>query len=76
VRGQVAKAFVVSDRRGENFIRELQDFVRIQLSRHEFPRQVAFIDELPKTQAGKVNRKVLRDREAAARNSKQQDTAA
>jgi acetyl-CoA synthetase len=76
VRGQVAKAFVVSDRRGENFIRELQDFVRIQLSRHEFPRQVAFIDELPKTQAGKVNRKVLRDREAAARNAKQQDTAA
>jgi acetyl-CoA synthetase len=76
VRGQVAKAFVVSDRRDDDFIRELQDFARAQLSRHEFPRQVAIVDELPKTQAGKVNRKVLRDREAAARNSKQQDTPA
>jgi acetyl-CoA synthetase len=76
LRGQVAKAFVVSDRRGENFISEMQNFVRVQLSRHEFPRQVAFVDELPKTQAGKVNRKLLRDREAALRKSKEQDTAA
>jgi acetyl-CoA synthetase len=76
LRGQVAKAFIVSDRHGDDFVRELQDFARTQLSRHEFPRQIAFVDELPKTQAGKVNRKVLRDREAAAGNSKQQDTAA
>jgi acetyl-CoA synthetase len=76
VRGQVAKAFVVSDRRGKDFARELQDFARVQLSRHEFPRQVAFVDELPKTQAGKINRKVLRDREAAAESSKQQDAPA
>ena len=31
-----------------------------------WPRAVAFVAELPKTPAGKVNRKVLRDREAAA----------
>jgi acetyl-CoA synthetase len=76
VRGQVAKAFVVSDRRGRDFVRELQDFARVQLGHHEFPRQVTFVDELPKTEAGKVNRKVLRDREAAAWSSKQKDASA
>ena len=66
-RGQVAKAFVVSERQaGVAFGEELQTFTRERLSQHEFPRQVTFVGELPKTPAGKVNRKVLRDREAAA----------
>ena len=37
---------------------------RSRLSRHEYPRRVAFVDALPKTPAGKVNRKALREREA------------
>ncbi|GGJ07530.1 acyl-CoA synthetase [Neoroseomonas lacus] len=66
VRGQVVKAFIVSNRPGdEAFARELQDFTRARLSQHEYPRQVAFVAELPKTPAGKINRKVLRDAEAA-----------
>lgn len=66
-RGQVVKAFVVSTRRASDaFVRELQTFTRERLAQHEFPRIVAFVDELPKTPAGKVNRKALRDREAAA----------
>ena len=65
-RGQVAKAFIVSARAGSPaFAEELQKFTRERLSQHEFPRHVAFVAELPKTPAGKVNRKVLRDREAA-----------
>jgi acetyl-CoA synthetase len=68
VRGQVVKAFVVSDRVGDDaFARELQDLVRTRLSQHEYPRQLAFVAELPKTPAGKVNRKTLRDREAKER---------
>jgi acetyl-CoA synthetase len=64
-RGQVVKAFVVTDRRADDeFVDELQTFTRERLSRHEFPRQVEFVVELPKTPAGKINRKVLRDREA------------
>jgi acetyl-CoA synthetase len=67
VRGQVVKAFVVSDRKaGDAFTREIQDLVRTKLSQHEYPRHVAFVPELPKTPAGKVHRKVLREREAAA----------
>lgn len=66
-RGQVAKAFVVSERPpAEEFVAELQTFTRERLSQHEFPRQITFVAELPKTPAGKVHRKALRDREAAA----------
>ncbi|MGD9881723.1 MAG: acyl-CoA synthetase [Reyranella sp.] len=64
LRGQVVKAFVVAGRAGdETFVREIQDLVRQRLSQHEYPRLVAFVAELPKTPAGKVNRKVLREHE-------------
>src|ERR1700738_5008570 len=67
VRGQVVKAFIVSERPGaSDFVEELQTFTRQHLSQHEYPRVVAFVSELPKTPAGKVNRKVLRDREAVS----------
>jgi acetyl-CoA synthetase len=64
LRGQVVKAFVVAERKGdETFAREIQDLVRQRLSQHEYPRLVEFVAELPKTPAGKVNRKILRTRE-------------
>lgn len=65
-RGLIVKAFLVTRRTPDDaFVREVQDFVRERLSAHEYPRQIAVVAELPKTPAGKVNRKVLRDREAA-----------
>ena len=65
-RGQVAKAFIVSDRSSsEEFIDELKTFTRGRLSQHEFPRHIAFVSELPRTPAGKVHRKILREREAS-----------
>jgi acetyl-CoA synthetase len=67
LRGQVVKAFIVSPRDGDDaFARELQDFTRTRLSQHEYPRRVAFVAALPKTPAGKVNRKALREAEASA----------
>jgi acetyl-CoA synthetase len=66
MRGQVVKAFVVTDRApGKDFVEELQNYTRERLAQHEFPRHIEFVSELPKTPAGKVHRKVLRDREAA-----------
>ena len=66
LRGQVVKAFIVSGRPGDDvFARELQDFTRARLSQHEYPRHVAFVSALPKTPAGKVNRKTLREMENA-----------
>ncbi|MGH7375304.1 MAG: AMP-binding protein, partial [Candidatus Rokuibacteriota bacterium] len=67
LRGHVVKAFIVSPRRGDDaFARELQEWTRTRLAQHEYPRLVEFVAELPKTPAGKVNRKVLREREAGA----------
>ncbi len=66
LRGQVIKAFLVCDQPGDDALAaDIQSFVRTRLSQHEYPRVVQFVDELPKTPAGKVNRKTLRDREAA-----------
>jgi acetyl-CoA synthetase len=65
LRGQVVKAFVVARVAGsDELTREIQDLVRTRLSQHEYPRQIEFVTELPKTPAGKINRKVLRERQA------------
>ena len=37
-------------------------FVRTRLSAHEYPREIAFVEELPLTTTGKVVRRVLRER--------------
>lgn len=68
-RGQVVKAFLVARRSGAAFEREVQDYVRSRLSAHEFPRIIETVDALPKTEAGKVNRKALRAAEAASTNA-------
>jgi benzoate-CoA ligase family protein len=39
---------------------ELQDFVRSRLSPHKYPREVRFLKKLPKTAAGKLDRKALK----------------
>jgi acetyl-CoA synthetase len=75
LRGQVVKAFIVSARPGdEAFARELQEFTRTRLSQHEYPRHVAFVSELPRTPAGKVNRKALRESEHAGPSRADQET--
>lgn len=70
LRGQVVKVFAVANRPGsDELIEEIQELVRTRLSRHEYPRIIEFVTELPKTPAGKVHRKVLRDREKVALGS-------
>lgn len=68
LRGQVVKAFVIAKRPGDEQLKqEIQDTVRSRLSQHEYPRHIAFVSELPKTPAGKIHRKKLREQEV--RNS-------
>ena len=63
LRGQIVKAFVVAARPGTlELVQEIQDLVRHRLGQHEYPRAVEFLPELPKTPAGKINRRLLRDR--------------
>ncbi|GGF29154.1 acetyl-CoA synthetase [Aliidongia dinghuensis] len=43
----------------------LQDHVKSRLAPHNYPRWIEFVDDLPKTATGKIQRHVLRSREAA-----------
>ena len=45
--------------------RELQDFVKSNTARHKYPRWVQFVEELPKTATGKIQRFKLREMGAA-----------
>ncbi len=67
VRGQIVRAYVVLKGQPEQGLtQEIQELVRSNLSRHEYPREIEYVADLPKTPAGKVNRKALRDAVAAA----------
>jgi acetyl-CoA synthetase len=39
--------------------RMLQDFVKAKLLPYKYPREIKFIDELPKTGTGKIDRQAL-----------------
>jgi acyl-coenzyme A synthetase/AMP-(fatty) acid ligase len=70
VRGEIVKAFVVlaGDAEGtEALAAELQDHVKRLTAPYKYPRAVEFVAELPKNASGKLLRKVLRDREYAAK---------
>ncbi len=63
-RGQVPKAFVVLREGVEGtdaLADELRTHVRERLARHEVPREIAWIDDLPRTTTGKIMRRALRD---------------
>ncbi|WP_439576049.1 AMP-binding protein [Phreatobacter sp.] len=64
VRTEIVKAFVVLKRGvapSEVLADDIRDFVRTRMSAHSYPREVAFIDELPMTTTGKVIRRLLRE---------------
>ncbi len=67
LRGQVVKAYIIlKGAPTDGLDKDIQEHVRARLARHEYPRQIEFVTELPKTPAGKVNRKILRDLQAGA----------
>jgi acetyl-CoA synthetase len=65
-RGAIIKAFVVLQQGyspTEQLVGEIQTHVRGRLAPYEYPREIEFIDALPMTTTGKVQRKELRKRE-------------
>ncbi|MGI8894197.1 MAG: AMP-binding protein [Casimicrobiaceae bacterium] len=67
IRGNVVKAFVVlaaGHTASQGLADELQQHVRQFLAPYEYPKEIEFLDELPMTTTGKVQRRVLREREA------------
>ena len=62
-RTEIVKAYVVLSKGHEaspGLAEELARYVRQRLSAHAYPRQIEFVDALPKTPSGKVQRFILR----------------
>jgi acetyl-CoA synthetase len=67
-RGAIVKAFIVlqpGHAGSPDLIEQIQAHVRGRLAPYEYPREIEFIDALPMTTTGKVQRKELRKREEA-----------
>jgi len=61
------KAFVVlrdGFEPGYELIKTLQNFVKNEIPPYKYPREIDFVDALPKTETGKLQRFRLRDQES------------
>ncbi|ELZ87740.1 acyl-CoA synthetase [Haloferax elongans ATCC BAA-1513] len=70
-RGNIVKAYVVpSDDASpsESLTTDIQNHVKSELAAHEYPREIEFREELPKTVTGKIRRTELRDDTEGASN--------
>lgn len=66
MRGEIIKAFVILDPGNlpsDELAAEIKQFVKKRLAGHAYPREIEFTDTLPKTQSGKIMRRVLKARE-------------
>ena len=66
VRGEIIKAFVVVKpgvKQTDELKEKLQQHVKKHLAGHAYPREIEFIDKLPKTRSGKIMRRILKAKE-------------
>ncbi len=66
LRGEIIKAFVVLQKNfpsSDKLKNELMLFVKKNLAGHASPREIEFIDKLPKTRSGKIMRRILKAKE-------------
>lgn len=63
-RGNIVKAYIVPSEGAtpsEELRADIQEHVKTELAAHEYPREIEFRDELPKTVTGKIRRTELQD---------------
>ncbi|HSW88608.1 MAG TPA: acetate--CoA ligase [Candidatus Saccharimonadales bacterium] len=66
LRGEIIKAFVVVKpgiEQTDELKEKIKAFVKKHLAGHAYPREIDFIDKLPKTRSGKIMRRVLKAKE-------------
>ncbi len=66
LRGEIVKAFVAlkpAYEPSDELVRDIQAFVKRITAPYKYPREIEFVDELPKTVSGKIRRVELRQRE-------------
>jgi acetyl-CoA synthetase len=64
IRTEIVKAFIVLKdgyTPSDELAGQIRSFVKTRLSAHEYPREVAFIAQMPMTTTGKVIRRLLRE---------------
>ncbi|WP_180051144.1 AMP-binding protein [Acinetobacter sp. YH12144] len=67
-RTELVKAFVVLKpqyQASSELMDKLQAYVRSRLSKHAYPKEIEFVDGLPKTSSGKIQRNLLKQQEVA-----------
>jgi fatty-acyl-CoA synthase len=67
--GQRLRAFVVLDRGKEATEDDLKNYVKKNLARYKVPREILFLDELPRNATGKVLKRELKELESAPQSS-------
>ena len=63
LRGQIVKATIVLAKGfepSEELKKEIQDHVKHETAPYKYPRMIEFVEELPKTISGKIQRKIIR----------------
>ncbi len=63
-RGQIVKAFVVlrqADQASPDMVKRLQDFVKAEIAPYKYPRAIEFVEALPRSEVGKLQRFRLRE---------------
>jgi acyl-CoA synthetase (AMP-forming)/AMP-acid ligase II len=63
--GQRLRAFVVKEEGKELSEEDLKDYVKQNLARYKVPREIVFVDELPRNATGKVLKRELAERQLA-----------
>ena len=57
--GEIVTAFIVCPHQVASLIDDLNELCHQQLGRYKIPKQMIFLDELPKTSVGKIDKKAL-----------------
>ncbi|OGS40417.1 MAG: acyl-CoA synthetase [Euryarchaeota archaeon RBG_13_31_8] len=73
VRGTIIKAFVVlhdKKKASDNLVKEIQEHTKKVAAPYKYPREIEFVEDLPKTQSGKIKRKQLREMEMEIKGAK------
>jgi acetyl-CoA synthetase len=73
MRGVIIKAFVIlhdKSKASNNLVKDIQEHTKMVAAPYKYPREIEFVEELPKTQSGKIKRKELRELEVERKNGR------
>jgi acetyl-CoA synthetase/medium-chain acyl-CoA synthetase len=66
IRGVIVKSFIIlhdMTKASEDLKKDIQEHTKRVAAPYKYPREIEFVEELPKTQSGKIKRKILREQE-------------